>query len=706
MSNTQYRKLALLAVASLGSLASAQSILLTNGRVIAAVDGQVPGVATGILWGGSGNFDNPVIDASGNVLFRGRMIDTSGLLGVTPLNDRGIFYGPSMAGLQLVARGSDPAPTLPGLTLNTSTSTQVGGSPRLSENGNLWWCAPLSGSGVLTTNDTAVFGGPIGSQGVMVREGDQLPGAAAGTAMSSTFSNLSQQPTGINNQGRVLFQTATLGGDTQTSNNAAWVTGIPGSLEVVQRKGDTVLGGAVISALGSVSQMNDSGQVLHDETLSTTLGSTPATTANDKTLWVYTPGSGNALLLREGDPAPGTAGATFNNASNSWSVSTGSNAFTSNGDMILNAELYNGDVVAGQNDRAVYLCGTGGPQLVLRRGTPTGIPGVNYDLANNSSQNLTEGGLMAFQCSLSGLVTSADDGAVVTGTLGNLNLVLREGDPAPGTAGAIISSFLSQFMIMNERGQILLRADLSGGDTTFTPNNNSGAVFLYDPNVGWRLMVRLYDSVEVSPGVFKNVSSIGSIQFNNGAASPLSFNKNGQFATRLGFTDGSAAIVVIDPPSSASSFCAGDGIATDHTTPCPCGNNGAAGNGCANSTNANGANCAVSGSTFLDTATLEGSGMPATSSCIYLQGDSLDDTTFGDGVRCAGGSLIRLRTRFNSGGASTFPDSTDTITLSARGGVTPGSGARRYYQIYYRNAAALFCPPETFNVSNGMVIDW
>ena len=79
---------------------------------------------------------------------------------------------------------------------------------------------------------------------------------------------------------------------------------------------------------------------------------------------------------------------------------------------------------------------------------------------------------------------------------------------------------------------------------------------------------------------------------------------------------------------------------------------------------------------------------------------------FGDGVRCTGGTLLRLRTKVNSGGASSFPDSVETITLSARGGVTPGSGARRYYQTYYRNSAALFCPPETFNVTNGVQIDW
>ena len=68
--------------------------------------------------------------------------------------------------------------------------------------------------------------------------------------------------------------------------------------------------------------------------------------------------------------------------------------------------------------------------------------------------------------------------------------------------------------------------------------------------------------------------------------------------------------------------------------------------------------------------------------------------------------LLRLRTRANVGGASTFPDSTDTVTLSQRGGVTVGSGATRYYQTYYRNAAAAFCPPETFNVTNGQIVVW
>jgi len=38
--------------------------------------------------------------------------------------------------------------------------------------------------------------------------------------------------------------------------------------------------------------------------------------------------------------------------------------------------------------------------------------------------------------------------------------------------------------------------------------------------------------------------------------------------------------------------------------------------------------------------------------------------------------------------------------------VTIGSGVTRYYQTYYRNSAALFCPPETFNVTSGQRIVW
>ena len=154
-----------------------------------------------------------------------------------------------------------------------------------------------------------------------------------------------------------------------------------------------------------------------------------------------------------------------------------------------------------------------------------------------------------------------------------------------------------------------------------------------------------------------------------------------------------------------SAFCAGDGSLA---TPCPCGNTGGAGHGCANSANAAGALLAWSGAPSPDTLVLLGSGMPAAVSCIYLQGDQSAPAgvVFGDGVRCASGSLVRLRTKNNVAGASRFPDSADAVTVSQRGGVVPGNGAVRFYPTCYRNAASAFRPPETFDVTNGLVVAW
>lgn len=169
------------------------------------------------------------------------------------------------------------------------------------------------------------------------------------------------------------------------------------------------------------------------------------------------------------------------------------------------------------------------------------------------------------------------------------------------------------------------------------------------------------------------------------------------------------AFRVTSPTCSAnlSAFCFGDGIDPLVTTPCPCANYGAAGHGCANSIDANGALLAASGTTNPDTIVLACSSMPTTVTSIYLQGDGLvaGGTLFGDGVRCAGGTLIRLGSKTNAGGASQYPQGGD-LSVSTKGLVTPGSGATRYYQTYYRNSLASFCPTETFNVSNGVSITW
>jgi hypothetical protein len=42
--------------------------------------------------------------------------------------------------------------------------------------------------------------------------------------------------------------------------------------------------------------------------------------------------------------------------------------------------------------------------------------------------------------------------------------------------------------------------------------------------------------------------------------------------------------------------------------------------------------------------------------------------------------------------------------ISVRGAV-PTTGAARYYQVWYRNAA-VFCSASTFNLTNGLTVVW
>ncbi len=162
------------------------------------------------------------------------------------------------------------------------------------------------------------------------------------------------------------------------------------------------------------------------------------------------------------------------------------------------------------------------------------------------------------------------------------------------------------------------------------------------------------------------------------------------------------------PAGPGVAYCAGDGLSSPPTTACPCGNTGAAGNGCGSSFNPAGANVTAAGVVANDDVVLTGSGMQTTGICVFLQGDAIDPNgfVFGDGITCSGGTLVRLRGVALSGGAASFPVPPETITLSQRGGVTVGSGAIRSYTVFYRNAAAAFCPPATFNAGNSYQITW
>ncbi|MFO1009944.1 MAG: hypothetical protein U1F29_07770 [Planctomycetota bacterium] len=154
-------------------------------------------------------------------------------------------------------------------------------------------------------------------------------------------------------------------------------------------------------------------------------------------------------------------------------------------------------------------------------------------------------------------------------------------------------------------------------------------------------------------------------------------------------------------------FCAGDGLDPAVTTACPCGNSGAPGRGCASNANASGGELSAVGRIRPDAVVLRASGLPASTGVLFLAGDERVATgvVFGDGVRCVGGTITRLALRQTAGGIAQFPGPGDPL-LSVRTGTVSGSGVVAYYQAWYRSTAALFCPPATSNVTNGVRVRW
>lgn len=155
---------------------------------------------------------------------------------------------------------------------------------------------------------------------------------------------------------------------------------------------------------------------------------------------------------------------------------------------------------------------------------------------------------------------------------------------------------------------------------------------------------------------------------------------------------------------AGSAFCSGDGTAAT----CPCGNASAPGDnaGCLNSLGLAGKLVATGvPSVTSDTMQLVGSGMP-NCPALYFQGSSAIDgglgVPFGDGLRCAGGALRRLKTKTNAANGSVYPEGNET-PIALRTGSHPGDV--RVYQCWYRNAAD-FCTSATFNSTNAVLVTW
>lgn len=165
-------------------------------------------------------------------------------------------------------------------------------------------------------------------------------------------------------------------------------------------------------------------------------------------------------------------------------------------------------------------------------------------------------------------------------------------------------------------------------------------------------------------------------------------------------------------PFLATSVC-------DGSVGCPCGNNGAPGNGCGHQSSASGANMAASGSALTggDSLVLNVTNQHPSSLTIFWQGSTVTPPTFaGDGLRCFT-SLKRLflvknafLTAVSAPSANSLPPTPATVTgQSAAKGDPLAPGSVRGYFAFFRSSSTSFCPAPTggtFNSTNAVLVVW
>jgi hypothetical protein len=153
------------------------------------------------------------------------------------------------------------------------------------------------------------------------------------------------------------------------------------------------------------------------------------------------------------------------------------------------------------------------------------------------------------------------------------------------------------------------------------------------------------------------------------------------------------------------------------TAVCPCANPPAGPDrGCDNSSATGGARLSATGIAYLsqDSLVFATRGETGSALSVLLQGDARipNGVLEGQGVRCAGGSTLRLYVKHASAGSIRAPDFPNgEATVSARSaalGSVIQPGESRWYLVLYRDPTVLGgCPAtSTFNATQTGRVDW
>ena len=499
---------------------------------------------------GAGSFTSPVIDETGKIAVATTLFGD----GITPANNRVMYYGDSN-GWTIVARnGDNNVPGLLGLTL----ANLVNQTPAFAPNGKTLPAFTVSGGGITTANDTACFVfSPTDPPALLAQESTTIAPNTGGAIMTSSM-NPTQGSARMNNAGQVLIGTNLSGGDVTAANNFGIYLCSPAGITEVARKGNPIPGAPSLPDPAGPFMTPDNFALFHNgageaaSTGSLVAGTAGGVTTNDdKVVWT-TVGGSMRLVARENDPVPGLNLVKYK-AGSSFTMAT--MGLTNGGKLVYNATLDNiapGTDVTTANDTCWLLDDHGTVSMVVREGDA--IDGETFNFAQSSGGIfLTNDNRVVIA---GAIVGAAPTGRLWTGPLGGpYTKIVQQGvTTLPGDPTITLDFSGSAWTgTVNNAGQIVFQSNLTGPGVV--PGFNDRGVFGWSAETGLVLIGR--NGTDLIPEILETSQLVlfGSSGFNGENGSCI-LTDNGWLVMRLQDVKGFQAIVRTKP--FADEICMGD----------------------------------------------------------------------------------------------------------------------------------------------------
>lgn len=362
----------------------------------------------------------------------------------------------------VVAKSGDPAPDIPGATFQSLQNSNA----VINEQGTVAFRAQVQlAAGFDGVNHIGIWVGPPGNLRLAARQGDPVPG------LDTNLTIRSLPPLTLymrmDASGQIAFNAQLAGPGITFDNDTCLLAGQPGNLRVVAREGNPAPGLPATYLLGDLGSLNATDFVvgLPGQTALRARLRGAATLPDDAAIWLES-ANGLERIVWEGMPVPGfPGGVNFKSVYLSVPTATACNPA---GELAFVAEL-EGPGFDLSNNASLWVATTNGLDRLLNEGDGLGLPvGLSYSRFGDVTMNVAS--QLCFVAGLDG-ATHSNDSAIVTGFLAALDIFAREGDLAPGTTNNTVFADLTLVHpVLGAGGEVVFASRVEGPSVGTTNN--------------------------------------------------------------------------------------------------------------------------------------------------------------------------------------------------------------------------------------------